>query len=339
MTRLKRNTICLIFGLIYIGCHDVALAQRTQIRGFVDAGGRYSDDKFSFGLGEQDLFITSELNDDFSFLGETVFRISPNSDTPFEVSVERVIISYNYKGNHSALIGKHHTPTHYWNDTYHHGRVFFPTIDRPLMFAAYTFPIHTTGLAMNGLNLGKQKFGYNIMIGNGIGSSDVVDNDTYKSLTAAIHIKPRERLQVGASFYADHISAGAQDHHGGTIAEDIKQKLYTVTIANFGSKFEFLAEGTFTSNNAQSTGVVNSFASYIYAGWRLNDKLVPYLRYDFLSYKENEIYYANNDTSSILAGVRYEINYLIVVKMEYQFLETEVSGHNDLLSAQIAIGF
>ncbi len=339
MTKHQRYTLCILLGVILLICNYSTWAQRTQIRGFVDAGGRYTNDKFNFGLGEQDLFITSELNDDFSFLGETVFRISPQSDTPFEVSVERVIISYNYKGNHSALIGKHHTPTHYWNDTYHHGRVFFPTIDRPLMFGAHTFPIHTTGLAMNGLNLGKQRFGYNFMVGNGIGSSDVVDNDTYKSITAAIHIKPREKLQLGVSFYADHISAGAEDHHGGVVGENIKQKLYTVTIANFGSKFEFLAEGTFTSNDAQSTGVVNSFAAYAYTGWRINDKLVPYLRYDFLSYDEEEIYYSKNDTSSILIGARYEINYLIVVKMEYQFLDTEVAGSDDVISAQIAIGF
>jgi hypothetical protein len=338
MTTQQRNTISFILGVMLLVCNYDALAQRTQIRGFVDAGGRYTNDKFNFGLGEQDLFITSELNDDFSFLGETVFRISPNSDTPFEVSVERVIISYNYKGNHSALIGKHHTPTHYWNDTYHHGRVFFPTVDRPLMFAAQTFPIHTTGLAMNGLNLGKLKFGYNFMVGNGIGSTDVVDNDTYKSITTAVHIKPRERLQLGVSFYADHISAGAQ-HHGSVIGEDIKQKLYTATIAHFGSKFEFLAEGTFTTNDAQSTGALNSFATYAYTGWRLTDKLVPYLRYDFLSYDDEEIYYTNNDTSSFLLGLRYEISYLIVVKMEYQFLDTEVSGSNDIVSAQIAIGF
>jgi hypothetical protein len=321
-----------------LACNYRALAQKTQIKGFVDASGRYTNDKFSFGLGEQDLFITSELNDDFTFLGETVFRIS-NSDTPFEVSVERIIINYNYKGNHSALIGKHHTPTHYWNDTYHHGRVFFPTIDRPLMFSSFTFPIHTTGVAMNGLNLGRLKFGYNFMVGNGIGSSDVVDNDKYKSITAAVHIKPREKLQVGVSFYRDHISAGVRDHQGTVIAEDIKQNLYTATIANFGRKFEFLAEGTLTTNDAQSTGVVNSFASYVYTGWRLNEKLVPYLRYDFLTYDEDEIYYMKNDKSSILAGIRYEISYLIVVKMEYQFLDTEDTGSSNIVSAQIAIGF
>jgi hypothetical protein len=328
--------------LVILICLSVSLtisAQNTQIKGFVAISGYVEDDKLNFGIGEQDLFITSQLNDDFSFLGETVFKYSPNSPTQFNVSVERIIITYNYAGNHNALIGKHHTPTHYWNDVYHHGRVFFPTIDRPLMFARQTFPIHTTGLAMMGLNLGNLKFGYNVMLGNGIGSSDVTDNDTYKSLTIAAHIKPREKLQVGLSFYNDIISAGAQDHMGNIIPEKINQQLYTGTIANFGSKFEILAEATFAQNTAESTGLVNSFTSYLYTGWRIRDKFIPYLRYDFLNYSSKEIYFHNTDQTSILFGFRYEISFLIVAKIEYQHFDTDISGTRDLLNAQIAIGF
>ncbi|MDB5241687.1 MAG: hypothetical protein JWP57_2312, partial [Spirosoma sp.] len=122
------------FALILCSIHQTA-AQRTQIRGFVDALTYYQNDKLNFSFGEQDLFITSEINERLSFLGETVFKYSPNSPTLFDISIERVILKYNYAGNHSILIGKHHTPVNYWNDTYHHGRVFFPTIERPLVFS------------------------------------------------------------------------------------------------------------------------------------------------------------------------------------------------------------
>ena len=334
--------LCKISILAFLICLSICLtvtAQNTQIKGFVAVSGYVQDDKLNFGIGEQDLFITSQLNDDFSFLGETVFKYSPNSPTEFNVSVERIIISYNYVGNHSVLIGKHHTPVTYWNDTYHHGRVFFPTIDRPLMFARQTFPIHTTGIAFTGLNLGDLKFGYNLMVGNGIGSSDVTDNDTYKSITAAVHFKPMEKLQIGGSFYHDIISQGAEDHMGNIIPEKIHQKLYTGTIANFGTHLEVLAEATLAQNDAESTGVVNSFASYVYGGWRFKDKFIPYLRYDFLKYKNNEIYYNNNDQTSILVGFRYEITYLIVAKIEFQHFDTDNIGKSDLFNAQIAIGF
>lgn len=313
-------------------------AQDTQIKGFVAANMFLQDDKVSFGIGEQDLFITSDLNDHFTFLGETVFKYAPGSETEFSASVERIIIQYNYKGNHNFLIGKHHTPTHYWNDTYHHGRVFYPTIERPLLFAAYTLPIHTTGIAFTGLNLGQLKFGYNLMIGNGIGSSEVADNDKYKSVTGAVHIKPRDKLQIGASFYHDIISEGAEDH-GNYFPKKTNQQLYTATIANFGSKFELLAEGTFASNRTDSTGTVHSFSSYAYAGWRIKDKLVPYVRIDYLKYNDGELFYKKDDTKSIIVGVRLEVNFLVVVKMEYQHIDSELMGVTDLLNTQVAIGF
>jgi len=323
--------ICLLFNL-------PSFAQRTQIKGFANADMYLEDGKLNFGFGEQDLFITSELNDHFSFLGETVFKYSPDSPTKFNVSVERIIMSYNYFGNHNVLIGKHHTPINYWNDTYHHGRVFFPTIGRPLLFDANIIPIHTTGLGLTGLNLGKLKFGYNFLLGNGIGSSDVADNDKYKSITAAVHIKPKDKLQLGLSIYNDVISEGAVEH-GHIIPEKINQQLYTATVAHFGSKFEFLAEGTFASNKAESTGTLHSFASYLYTGVRLHEKLVPYLRLDYLNLNDSELYYDGGDTFSYLAGIRYEINFLIVVKMEYQHIQKDNAGNRDILNTQIAIGF
>lgn len=338
MARSLIRLIPIIFYLAFAQLSFELSAQNTQIKGFVAAEAQLKDDQLNFSFGEQDLFITSELNEHFSFLGETVFKFSPASPTDFNVSVERVIIKYNFKGNHNILIGKHHTPTHYWNDSYHHGRVFFPTIDRPLMFAARTFPIHTTGVALMGLNLGGLKFGYNVMLGNGIGSSDLADNDKYKSITAAFHIKPLEKLQIGLSFYNDVISIGAEDN-GQVFGEKINQQLYTATVAHFGNQFELLAEGTLASNKAASTGVINSFTSYLYAGVRLNEKWVPYIRFDYLKYDGQEIFYKKDDITSIVTGIRYEVSYLIVVKMEYQHKDSQLSGISNVLNTQIAIGF
>lgn len=333
----KRFIFLFALFLVYFGATKL-FAQRTQIKGFVAVSTSLQDDKFSFGFGEQDLFITSELSDHISFLGESVFKYSPSSATEFSASIERVIINFNYWKNHSFLIGKHHTPINYWNDTYHHGRVFFPTIMRPLLFKAGIIPIHTTGIAFQGLNLGGIKFGYNLMVGNGIGSTDVADNDKYKSVTAAIHIKPADRLQIGVSFYNDVISAGAEEH-GHIYDEKINQQLYTGSISYFGSKFELLTETTLASNFAQSTGRLNSFITYLYAGLRLGDKWVPYARFDYLNFQDGEIFYYKDNTSSVVAGVRYEINYLIVVKAEYQHTDSEVNGIADMFNTQIAIGF
>ena len=190
MSKRRRFLLKGTIAAFCVGLTMSSFSQKTLIRGFIDVLAGYEKNKVSFGFGEQDLFITSELNDRINFLGETVFRFTPGTPTQFSVSVERVIIKYNFSGNHNLLFGKHHTPINYWNDTYHHGRVYFPTIERPLLFSHQMIPLHTTGISIQGHDLGGVKFGYDLMLGNGLGSGEILDNDKYKSITAAIHIKP-----------------------------------------------------------------------------------------------------------------------------------------------------
>lgn len=331
-------SICLVLLL-----SQKSIAQRTQIRGFIDVLSYYQDNKLNFSLGEQDLFITSELNDRFSFLGESVFKYSPDSPTLFDVSIERVVLKFNYAGNHNILIGKHHTPINYWNDTYHHGRVFFPTIDRPLVFSENIIPLHTTGVSLQGQNLGTLRFGYDLMVGNGIGSGDLEDNDQYKSLTAAVHIKPIDGLRIGASYYKDVISKGVIPHnHSGLMhvtQSKVNQNLLTASVAYFGKKYELLAESTMAINSSDSTGTQQTVGSYAYAGLRVSEKLTPYVRVDNITYKNKEVYYQQDNIQSIIGGVRYEINYLAVLKLEYQHQKSQLSKMADKVTFQLAIGF
>ena len=243
------------FVFFFISICSPLFAQQTQIKGFVDALTTLENGKVSFGFGEQDLFITSELSDRISFLGESVFKWTPTTPTEFSISIERIVIKYNFYGNHNLLIGKHHTPINYWNDTYHHGRVFFPTIERPLLFAANIIPLHTTGVSLQGHDLGDIKFGYDFMVGNGIGSEEISDNDKRKSVTAAVHIKPIQNLRIGASFYNDVLAKGATTHDNRVINWKVNQNLFTGSVAYFGKKFEFLGESTLAMNHTDTTGL------------------------------------------------------------------------------------
>ncbi len=333
--------IAVTFIWLVFNCwlQDVS-AQQTHIRGFVDAYSSYADDKVSFSLGEEDLFITTDVSDRITFLGESVFKYSASSPTLFDVSIERVVIKYNFKGNHNLLIGKHHTPINYWNDTYHHGRVFFPTVFRPLMFSENIIPLHTTGISFSGHDLGSLKFGYDFMIGNGIGSGDVTDNDKNKSFTIAAHCKPIDKLRIGASYYYDNIAAGSKSHHSGMIIDShIIQQLISGSVSYFQKKIEFLSEATYAMNKSDSIGTASSFAMYAYAGYRLKEKIVPYVRFDLLNMDSNEIYFGNEDIMQFIGGIRYEINYLAVVKLEYQRTDYMHTGDTDMITAQFALGF
>jgi len=337
--RKKRKTV--IFSVILLAClcsSTAILSQNTQIRGFIDALTSLQNGKMSIGIGEQDLFITSELSDRFSFLGESVFRFTSSTPTKFSVSIERVVIKYNIAGNLNLLIGKHHTPLNYWNDTYHHGRVLFPTIFRPLLFDMNIIPLHTTGISFQGHNLGDMKFGYDLMLGNGLGSSDVLDNDKRKSITAAVHIKPVEGLRFGFSWYNDVIANGATAHDK-IQRWQVNQNLFSGSASYFGEKIELLAEGTLGTNKTDTTGSQQTIASYFYAGFKIKEKVVPYVRLDQLHFQEGEILYHKNNTNSFVGGIRYNINYLTAVKVEYQYQHSEHEGNINKFTAQLAIGF
>ena len=230
--------ICCLLASILVFMSTNANGQDTQIRGFVDFVTSYRNDQVNFSLGEQDLFITSDISDRVSFLGETVFKFSKDSPTKFDVSIERIILKYNIKGNHNILFGKHHTPANYWNDTYHHGRVFFPTIFRPSLFSEGVIPIHSTGILLQGQNLGKLRFGYDALIGNGEASNDAGDFNKMKSVLLGVSIKTIDGLKLGLNYYRDDIPAGAALHHSSIVGKsDVKQSLYSGYASYFGSKF------------------------------------------------------------------------------------------------------
>ena len=82
-----------------------------------------------FNIGEHDMFITARISDRISFLSETVVGTAGGhghgGGAAFAASIERARIKFDYAPNHSVIVGKMHTPVNYWNDTYHHGRLFF----------------------------------------------------------------------------------------------------------------------------------------------------------------------------------------------------------------------
>ncbi len=320
------------------------IKDKTTVRGFIDIGSSYDMEKerMNFQFGEQDLFITSDLSDKISFLGESVLKYSPTSPTKFDVSLERAIFKYNYWRNHNFFAGKVHTALNYWNDTYHHGRLFFPTVGRPELFNQNIIPLHTTGFGLSGQNLGNWKFGYTIMIGNGLGSTDLADNNAEKCYVFAAHFKPVDGLRIGASGYFDKID-GIVHNHGGGVSQvhNVRQGIYSGSIAFFKKKIEFLAEASSCQNSTDSIGVKTTYAMYAYFGFRIKDMFVPYVRYDNVDYEKGEMYFTNSNTEAFCGGIRYEVNYLTSVKLEYQYKKTGTTSpvFTNNIFLQLAVGF
>lgn len=350
MTLVKKFLIPI---LVFLSSTTFVLGQKlmenTTIKGFAHGESTFSleEKKLSFSIGEQDMFIKSELSDKVSFLGETVFKYSNG----FQASVERIIFQYNYKGNHNILAGKRHTASNYWNDTYHHGRVFFPSINRPLFFKAEIFPIHTTGVSLQGQNLGKARIGYDLMLGNGF-SSENSNDDNFHSVTMNISSKPFEnndfKIMLAATF--DHISTGVMrpsgDGHSHShttndlTTEVINHQSMTASLSYFGSKFEFLSETIVANNTTKEYGTANTLAHYTYLGViPKGGSIAPYSRFDLISYQSNERFYAPLNKRAFTLGIRYEYTFNCVVKLEYQHLQTAYTPNSNIIQTQIAVGF
>ena len=312
-----------------------------------------------FSLGEQDFFITSKLSDRISFLGETVVRFDSKSPSLFIPSVERVQIKFDYFKNHSLVVGKMHTPVNYWNDTYHHGRVFFPTIDRPYSFT-YLVPIHTMGLRFQGQNMGNLRFGYDLVAGNGISSTDFSDQGVNMSAMAGVHIKPLDNLRIGASYYYDFVQgnvSGAHSGHSGSAHSasalaykgNVLFELFSASVSYFGNRVEILNEFCLNKTTTDTLGTAINVSNYIYFGYRIKDKFTPLIAFDFVEIAEKELHVNHTTKNKMILGCKYEFGPMLNLKFHAERYDSHPllgAGHSHTASPafyefkiQLAYGF
>jgi hypothetical protein len=330
----------------------VSSAQDTKIRGFTDITAHASDEgdgNTYFALGQYDLYITSTLAPKWTFLGETVFEF----DEDFVVDVERLIISYRPSSHIQLAIGKHHTPFGYWNNAYHHGALMQPTIERPEMFLfeddGGILPIHTTGFLVTGRDLTPMHLGFDALIGNGIGSTPISDNNQPKSVTLALHSQVTHALKIGVNYYDDRISQGTPKIYGApvdaalspsdTVIATITQRMFGAYAVYFGRALELMAEYQ-RINNVYSAGgpTTGTDAFYAYAGYRIGN-FVPYARYDGLLFDPADPYYIADDEHLVVVGARYDFAATVQIKGEYRHRSTTVEGTLNEGVLQAAIGF
>lgn len=344
--------------ILFIPLGMQAQKPTTQFNGFghMEYSLDYTDHADSyFSIGEHDFFLSSKLNDRISFLGEFVVRYNSGSATTFLPSIERGFVKFNYKNNRNLIFGKVHSPVNYWNDVYHHGRLFFPVIDRPNSFS-YLVPLHTLGVQLQGQNLGKHKFGYDLVLGNGISSSDVFNDNLDMSITAAFHFKPKEGMRIGASYYYDFLEnnisgvhsghASPRAHYNGPLYKgSVRYHLVSASFANFNDSWEVLNEFAYNATHTDSLGLANNFSNYLYIGKRIQEKQVPYVLWDFMHIAHNDLHTYELQTNKIALGYKYEFSPFINVKAQIErFTDgnhptTQVHRDRTSFRLQLAYGF
>jgi hypothetical protein len=107
-----------------------------KLRLFGDVGYHVSDlpgDTNTFYIGSADLFMTGNLSDRVSVLGEILFTSA--TDNSISSDVERLLLQYKYNDHFDFGVGRYHTSIGYYNPTFHRGAWFQTAIGRPFMYA------------------------------------------------------------------------------------------------------------------------------------------------------------------------------------------------------------
>ncbi len=358
-----RLIFCALFFALITNHSVLAQRGRSVVNGYGHMNYNYfhdfnkdSDPSTSyFELGEHDLFVNTFFNDRISFLGEFVVRYTKGTPTTFSASIERARLKFDYYKNHSVIAGKIHTPINYWNDVYHHGRLFFPSIDRPTSFS-YLVPLHNLGIQFQGQNLGKLNFGYDVVIGNGISATDAFDDNLSPATTVALHVKPNDNLRIGAAYFYDYLTDASVTgvHSGHTTAPShqhsdkytgsLHYNLISQSIAYFGEKHEFLNEFVYNATHTDTLGFANNLSNYTYYGYRIKENHIPYVIVDWISIAENDLYTYHYDLMRYWLGYRHEFSESIVVKAQlgysHNFLNHSHAPINMLdFKVQFAYGF
>ena len=291
-----------------------------NVKGFgsVEHGVEYYDNveelEFNWQLGEQSLFVTGDMGDKFSFLGEfSLGKGSHNHD--IKANIHRVRIKYNYVGNHSLIIGQMHTPVNYWNDVYYHARIFFPTVDRPLAFSHF-IPVHSIGIRAQGQNLGKLNFGYDIQTTNSLTG----DGDN-PAVLGAFHIKPTDGMRIGASYYYSYIADNSSPGSGmmsSMYAGSLDYQLVSFSFARFEKKLEILNEFTTALSRTDSLGMAQNYSNYLYIGYNIKELHTPYLLCDILKSSDNDLRNGAINKVKLGIGYKYQFTPLLNVKCQLE---------------------
>ena len=316
---------------------------RFQVRGFGhienETEYHHADNEYhnSWLLGEQSVFVTGAMSNKFSFLGEFAINYSMAGNhgvgSSFQTTVRRARVKYNYKGNHSIIAGQMHTVINYWNDTYYHARIFFPTADRPLAFT-YFIPIHSLGLRAQGQNLGKLNFGYDLQLGNSL------EGDGLNPATlAAIHFKPIDGTRISISYFYNFIYQNMNMQHmheekhlmTSNYKGSLDFHLTSFSFARFEKRLEILDEFSSLITKTDSLGQAYSFSNYLYIGYNIKDKHTPFVLLDLIRSADNDLRNGAFNQIKIGVGLKHEFTSSLSARVQLERY-TSISNWNNGLA-------
>jgi hypothetical protein len=300
----------------------------------------------TFQAGEFDLFLTSKLSDNLSFLAETV--LGPSTTNVFGPDIERYQLTYKTNDYFSISGGRFHTSIGYYNTAYHHGLWFSTAEGRPIMYlfedSGGILPVHMVGVSFAGAVPRADKAGLHWIaeVGNGLSSNPNVaesvqnfySDRNYKATNLAAYVRPEfvPGLQIGGSWYHDQLDP--------TGLPKVNQNIESFYIVYLTSEWEFLNEAVVLSNHLIGTSEpFRSPMAYVQAARKFGI-YKPYFRYQYVSDSAKDpvnllkgIYYGPS------VGLRVDFTEYAAFKLQFNHLfeSDQLAGNG--LDTQVAFTF
>jgi hypothetical protein len=311
----------------------------------------------SFKAADFELFLTYS-KDRWSFLSEVMFEGDDNS---IGIDLERLQATYLVSEALRFKLGRMHTAFGYYNDAFHHGKLFELATGRPYLAnfedGGGLLQAHVTGVAIDGkVPVGPFDFHYDLEVGNGRGHiiDDVTSTDARKDakvVNLRLRLLPSfaPGLIVGGNVLYDQVpeSPTPDDPNAPKL---IPHKLHEIDVgahvAYMEEGWHLLAEGAMMQHREPDTGnIYTSWAGFLEVGHAIGD-FTPYVRYEHIAFdeKKDPLYQTGTLANAEVVndarlGVKWMPTENVAFKGEVGTLQDKVVPTRQTLRLQCAFGF
>src|SRR3974390_960257 len=322
-----------------------------RIRGFGDFGLYTTNQRrgsTAFGMGELNLFVTSDLSDKVKFLSELLFENESSRamvSNEFKVDMERALLQYSINDHLKISLGLDHTAIGYYNTAYHNSAWMQTEVDRPFLFSFEArggiLPLHQVGVSVSGqIPFSNWDLHYVAEVGNGHSSRvslttglDVpVDVNNDLSENFALFLRPQSipGLQVGFSPYRETLSPNK--------AERVGENIWDAYAVLDRKGFEWLNEGLVIRHNLFGTSHIYETPGFYTQLSKRIGSYTPYFLYEYVNAPAfDPIFPEVGLRTGPSVGLRYDATESVALKLQYD--HTMLRGKQATNGLGLQVGF